>query len=463
MFILRLFVSALFVFLYAGNTAAQSSLNIDLLAHWNQDSLTTNSSKVRYNDCYGFVWQGKEYAVGGSTEGTHVFELSPDNTFIPKGFVKGRYAHSTVAHRDYAVYQNYLYAVCDEGISSLQIIDLSFLPDSIHLAHEDSLLFGRVHNIFIDTLQARFYSCIHRSTSSTGTIEAPMKVFSLADPLHLTELWSGPDDIPEVHDVYVRNGKAILNCGFDGLRVYNFGSDPANPAYLDSKAVYGEQGYNHQGWLSPSGTTYVFADETNGKRVKKCSFNGSIVTIQNYFGTNYGNGSIPHNIMCTDTFAFVAYYNEGFRVFDLRYQVPLEIAHYDTYPDEHPFKMNGNWGLYTLFPSKRILVSDRQYGLFLLGFDQQVFANRTDDEAFIVYPNPMTEAEPSIVRLPVDIHEFSWKLYDHAGRLTDNGVIYESNYFTLDNHPAAGMYRLRITYTDYLGNAVDEDLKVVVL
>ena len=462
MFNTRRFLFGILVLLFTADLSAQSSLNIDLLAHWNQDSLIVNSSMARYNDCFGFVWKGKEYAVGGSTEGTHVFELTADNQFLPKGFLKGKYSNSSVIHRDYAVYKNYLYAVCDEGKSSLQIIDLSYLPDSIHLAREDSLLFGRVHNIFIDTVLQQFYSCIHRSTVSTQTIEAPMKVFSLADPLHLTELWSGPDDIPEVHDVYVRNGKAIMNCGFDGLRVYDFGTDPSNPAYTDSKTFYTDQGYNHQGWLSPSGNIYVFADETNGMRVKKCAFNGSVVTLQQFFGTNYQNGSVPHNIMCTDTFAFVAYYNEGFRIFDLRYPVPLEIAHYDTYPDDHPFKMNGNWGVYSLLPSKRILVSDRQYGLFLLGFDQKVFA-KTNRNGVTLYPNPLLEGEAAIVRMPADIDAFSWKLYDYTGRLVDFGEVSGNNYFLLEQDRAAGAYHLRVTYQNYLGEEVSDLLKMVVL
>lgn len=462
MFTLRHFLAVLLL-LSAGTLTAQSSMNMELLAAWKQDSLVSNSSKVRYNDCFGFVWNGKEYAVGGSTEGTHIFELSADNRFVPKGFIRGRYVHSTVIHRDYAVYRNYLYAVCDEGISSLQIIDLSYLPDSIHLAMEDSAQFGRVHNVFIDTTLAQLYSCIHRSTTSTSTIEAPLKVFSLADPLHPTEVWSGPEDIPEVHDCYVRNGKAILNCGFDGLRVYDFSQDPANPAYLDSKTVYGDQGYNHQGWLSPSGSTYVFADETNGKRIKKCSFDGSVVTIQSYFGTNHENGSIPHNIMCSDTFAYVAYYNEGLRIFDLRYTPVLEVAHFDSYPDEHPFKMNGNWGIYNQFPSGRILISDRQYGLFLLGFDQDVFAVRTDEEAFVVYPNPATQGEPATIRMPADITGCSWQLLDRTGRLTDQGEVIESSYFRIEDHPAAGLYYLRITYVNYLGDQADEVLKLMVL
>lgn len=169
---------------------AQDYRNVELLAHWFEDSIITNSSEARFNECFGFAYGGKEYAVIGSTEGTHIFQLTDDNQLIQRAFVRGRFSSTTVVHRDFAVYQHYLYAVCDEGISSLQIIDFQYLPDSVSIAYEDSLQFGRVHNIFIDTLQQKFYSCTHRSTVNTQMIAAPMKVFSLQDPLHLQELWS---------------------------------------------------------------------------------------------------------------------------------------------------------------------------------------------------------------------------------------------------------------------------------
>lgn len=441
---------------------AQESLNMTLLSHWSQDSLIANTTEVRYNDCFGFVWKGREYAVAGSTEGTHIFAIGDDHQFIPKGFIKGRFSDMSVYHRDYATYQHYLYAVCDEGVSSLQIIDFQYLPDSVHLAKEDSVVFGRVHNIFIDTLQAKLYSCIHRSVSSTQTIEAPMKIFSLTDPLSPVELWSGPDDVIEVHDCYVRNGKAILNCGFDGLRVYDF-TNTNSPAYLDSKAFYNDQGYNHQGWLTPDGKTYLFADETNGKRVKKCTFNGSIVTIKQLFGTNYENGSVPHNIMANDTFAFVAYYNEGFRVFDIRHNPPVEVAHYDTYPDDYFFKMNGNWGVYSLLPSQRILASDRQYGLFLLGFDRNALAIVPDEDQSTLYPNPLTESDVLTVRLPYEVTSFSWELIDETGRIVYQKTAENTNYIHEPLPVASGMYNLRLRYwkTTYVETV--EQLRIIVL
>lgn len=453
----------IFACLLVINTSfTQTSLNMELLDRWHQDSLINNSSEVRYSDCYGFVWNGKEYAVAGSTEGTHVFEITSDNLFVPKGFVRGRFSNTSVYHRDYAVYQHYLYAVCDEGVSSLQIIDFQYLPDSIHLVAEDTTLFGRVHNIFIDTAQATLYSCIHRSTSNTQTIEAPMKIFSLSNPIQLTELWSGPSDVIEVHDCYVRNGKAILNCGFDGLRVYDF-TNTTSPAYLDSKTFYQDQGYNHQGWLTPDGKTYIFADETNGKQVKKCAFNGSIITINSLFGYNHLNGSVPHNIMANDTFAFVAYYNEGLRVFDLRYGPPLEVAHYDTYPEENSFKMNGNWGIYSNLPSKRILAMDRQYGLFLLHFDQQAFLAPPNEAISLVYPNPLEENGQLTIRLPNTVTAFEWELTDEAGKMVLSGSLQDQNYLQLEPMIASGIYFLRLRYRDYLDDEQVEVLRVIVL
>lgn len=185
----------------------------------------------------------------------------------------------------------------------------------------------------------------------------------MADPINPVLLWEGPSDIPIVHDCYVRDNIALLNCGDEGLRVYDF-TNPSTPIYINNLTFYQDQGYNHQGWLSPDGLTYVFADETNGKRVKKCIVGSDYsIQVQSFFGTNYENNSVPHNIMCTNQFAFVAYYNEGLRIFDIR-NAPIEIASYDTYPTSSIFKMNGAWGVFSNYLSGRIIVSDRQNGLF---------------------------------------------------------------------------------------------------
>ena len=74
-----------------------------------------------------------------------------------------------------------------------------------------------------------------------------------------------------------------------------------------------------------------------------------------------------HNVQITNDLAFVSYYNAGLRIYDLRMNPPVEVGAYDTYllPDAQNFTMWGAWGVYALYSSKRIILSDRNNGLFL--------------------------------------------------------------------------------------------------
>ena len=110
----------------------QSSLNVTLLDNWHDPQIISNSSEAKYNDCWGYVQSGIEYAILGSTEGIHIFTIQQDDTFQFLHFVEGMFPSTTVIHRDIKIYKKYLYTVCDEGNSSLQIIDLSNFEKGIY-------------------------------------------------------------------------------------------------------------------------------------------------------------------------------------------------------------------------------------------------------------------------------------------------------------------------------------------
>ncbi len=455
-------VSIFFLF-FTHLLSGQEIKNITLLDNWHEDSLITSSTLVRYSGCWGFNQDDEEYAIIGSTEGSHFFMLTTTNTLQPAGFIEGRFNSAQVIHREYKTYQHYAYAICDEGSSSLQIIDLSHLPDSVvKVADIQDSNFGKVHNLFIDTANSLMYACL--VTPIIGGIPqslAPMRVFSLADPINPILLREGPSDIPEVHDCYVRDNIAILNCGFNGLRVYDC-SNPVSPIYINNLPFYQDQGYNHQGWLSPDGATYVFADETTGKRLKKCAV-GSDLSIQvtSLFGVNFEENSIPHNIMCTNDLAFVAYYNEGLRIFDLQH-FDREVGAFDTYTSESSFQMNGAWGIYSQYTSNRIIVSDRQNGLFLFDFDRSVFSESATD-VFTCYPNPTAVGSSVMIRSPNDeIVEFTVELFDAVGKKVRSETVKNQSFLELDELHTGGSYHLRVTYENYLQDIMTENLKLVV-
>lgn len=429
---------------------AQSSFNVQLMDNWTDTDLVAGFNDTRYSDCWGYTNNGQEYAMLGSTEGVHFFQIHNNHRFELLDFVTGKFASPQVIHRDIKTFKNYAFMVCDEGTSSLQIVDLQYLPDSVHVVYENDSSFTRVHNLFIDEANELMYACSVQP-SSNGTLQPliAMQVYSITDVLNPVLLYEGPSGIPEVHDAYVRDNIAYLNCGFDGVRVYDF-SDPANPVFLQNFDLYQNQGYNHQGWLSPDGTRYVFADETNGSTVKSCAVDDNHeIKIRGHVSTNATNGSVPHNIMITNDFAFAAYYNEGLRIYDIRPQLPKEIAHYDTYPiEEQLFKMNGAWGIYSELPSERLLVSDRVNGLFLLDFNRNVFQSSAPNE-INCYPNPVLPLSNFTLRLEEDREtSFTVEIHDSRGRLVHREFVSNANHAVLPSPDAAGIYTVRIYYPD---------------
>ena len=440
----------------------QISYNIDFLDNWNNDTLTSNSSQVRYNDCWGFELENQEYAIAGSTEGIHFFKITNENKLNHVDFIAGHFNDMSVIHRDIKTYQKYAYAVCDEGESSLQIMDLSYLPDSVHLVGNNDSSFAQVHNIFIDTLNGLLYAG-GITPIENGIVQntISMQIFSLSNPINPTLIYTGPNDVNEVHDIYVRDNIAYLNCGFDGLRVYDF-SDILNPIFEQNINVYQDQGYNHQGWLSPDGETYVFSDETGGKKLKKCKITSNNITIESLFGTNYEDNSVPHNVMISNEFAYVAYYNEGLRIYDIRKHIPFEIAYYDTYPENSFFNMQGAWGIYSELPSRRILVSDRHNGLFLLKFSENIFLNNNDNEILQVYPNPSsTDDSLTLILNDENISTFNIILFDIKGKKVFDQKVFNQSYMSLKPKIQSGLYYLYVNYIDNKEKLISIGKKII--
>ena len=245
-----------------------------------------------------------------------------------------------------------------------------------------------------------------------------------------------------------------MNCGYDGIRVYDF-TQPSSPAYLNSLSFYNQQGYNHQGWLSPDKKTYVFTDETQGLKIKKCSVSDDwTITPTQFFGTSNSTAELTaHNVQITNNLAFVSYYNAGLRIYDLRMNPPGEIAAYDTYllPDATNFTMWGAWGVYALYKSDRILVSDRNNGLFLFKFDRPFFDNQSDLENFSAYPNPLFSGQNVVIRSPNDfIKDFHYTVYDVQGKEIQHGRSGNNTFVALPMELAAGIYLIELRYENYL-------------
>ncbi|MBI3136611.1 MAG: choice-of-anchor B family protein [Bacteroidetes bacterium] len=413
----------------------QDQKNILLLDNWTDTTIAGSPGGVRFNEVQGFEFKGKNYAVIGSNNGAHILKIENKSLqFID--FVAGKYQAITAENRDYAVYENYLYAVCDEGNSSLQIMDLSYLPDSVSLVYDSDALFMTAHTLCIDTLHAKMYAC--------GTNSAALKLIDLTNPVNPT-LLSDFTAVSYVHDCHVVNDTAFLNCGYDGLRIYDF-SGPV-PQLLGLLDFYANQGYNHSGYLADSRQQYAFTDETEGTKIKLCYLaNFADIKVDQEFGTANFETTIPHELVLLENLLFCAYYNEGLRIYDLAGSPIREIGSYDTYLKDSDFKMNGAWGVSLFENDNLIVVSDRQSGLFLFSFPIKEIEAGTDQGTFVTNTPFIDQNRMLIPRNYLNADKLYFSISTSAGAL----VYHQQNYLNWVEIPldlAAGSYIYSI-FTD---------------
>lgn len=425
----RLFILSLFLQL---TLFGQQSSNIVLLDHWTDTvSIPIAVEEARYSDLWAFQNAGSDFVAVGSSRGTEILQIM-DNQMVHVAYEPGAFQGYTVVHRDFKVFQNYLYAVCDEGTSSLQIFDLNYLPDSLHKVYDSNMHLTICHNIFIDTSTAKLYAC---GPNNTG-----LKVLSLSDPENPT-LDTYFTNVSYVHDCFVRNDTAYLNCGFDGLHIYNFaGTMPVQLGVID---FYANQGYNHSGWLSPSGTQYAFIDETEGTKIKLSYVNDlSAIQIDELFGPDEYLDYVPHNIVILEKLAFVAHYNLGLRVFDLSKRPIKEIAYFDTFLQETDYKLNGAWGVSIIEENNQILVCDRQNGIYLFSFPMDVLEASTED--LIVTSTPFIDENSRIIpRTYFDQEGLSFSIFSVNGTQVFNKEDLV-NWMNIPLSLAAGTYAFAI-------------------
>ncbi len=411
-----------------------------LLYNW-QDSTLVGSAAYdnTYNECWGVVVNDREIAIIGSTAGTHFFDVTDPATASEVAFVAGAYTGSGVVHRDYHDFNDYLYVVCDEGqtISTLQIIDISNLPNSVTTVYDSDSLFNKAHNIYIDTTTAKLYAC----ASNTA-----MDVYSLASPTSPNLIYSYTGAVGHVHDAFVRNDTAFLNCGNNGLRILDFSSVNTlgdQPTQLGSLTSYPDAGYNHSGWLNDDGTLYIMQDENHGYDIKILDVSDlSNISVLSIFNSGVDPQSMAHNGIIKGNLAYIPYYHDGLRVFDISDPSnPVQTWKYDTYTPSSHASYKGAWGVYPYLPSGNIIVSDMQTGLYL--FDcttpTNIIENIISSKA---YPNPATthftvknkEATHIIIYNTLGIKVMEQKLSSNQNTIYRNNLANGLYFYSLNNN-----------------------------
>jgi len=343
---------------------AQVSKNVNLKGNWDDNSLAVQSG-LSFNDIWGYTDEAfKEYGIIGSLDFTHFIDINdPEN---PTEIARIA-APSRSLWRDFKTYLHYGYGVSDNSGGKLQIFDLSGLPNQVNKVFDSNTFFSSCHNIFIDEKNGRLYA--------VGTSRANIVVLDIMnDPANPTLLANINLTDGYIHDMYVRDHIAYASHIYKSkLTVYDL-SDLNNLEILGSISGYVDAGLNHSNWLSEDGTIMAMADENHGLAVKivnttDLSDMTVMGTLKSTLEAANATNSIAHNpFIIGNNYVVISYYHDGIQIYDISDPAnPVKAGYYDTQPNNTNYNgYKGSWGVYPFFPSKNIIASDINNGLFVI-------------------------------------------------------------------------------------------------
>jgi choice-of-anchor B domain-containing protein len=447
----NLFISLLIVSTGVLVGQTYQSQNISLLSVISPNT-TTNTSVNKYSGCWGWYQasKNKEYAISGGSNGTYFIDVTNPLVPVLKDFVPSK---SLCTWREMKTFDHYCYIVSDVcQPNSFQIVDLQYLPDSVHVIHDDTTLFTLGHTIWID--KDKMYVA---STQFNASSSSPMTVWSLANPTMPVLLRRVEQDIPsitEVHDMYFRNDTGFVSAGWLGLRMVKFNSATNTFSQTGSYNGYPEAGYNHSSMLTQDGKHLIFCDEVPESKPIHCVNVQNPANVQPVVKWHPRPKTTPHNpFLIGNQWAIVSCYQDGLYLYDISNPNNIkQKGFFDTYyqggyninaPLASDYGQNpysGNWGAYPYLPSKVIIANDMQNGVFLLDATVAYTTNTavsvgiqtsSFENGWFVYPNPADD------NLTIEIRNESravFQLRNAIGQLVNERIVEGYSFEEIDLH-----------------------------
>lgn len=395
------FLKGIVVFIFPIILLAQTyqSQNVQLLSRWDGAGSAAGWAGNRYASLKGFSKDNRKYAIIGSANGTHFVDITNYTNPVEVDYVTGAVQNCT--WREYEVKDNICYAVSDDsGNNTFQIIDMQYLPDSVHVVHNSNSIFRRSHTVYIDG--NKLY-CAGVSNSSGYS---PVSVYDISTPTNPVLLRKVSQDYPslfsQAHDMFVKNDTVYVSAGNSGLFIFKFNSNSNNTfSLIGSITSYLSQGYNHNSALMPDGKTLIMTDEVPAKlKVKAIDVsNMSDIVVKDTFQSAYGN--TPHNAYNAgvNNRSVIAYYEDGIQVFDCSNPSNIQCTgffdtHYQTVGSATG-DYAGAWAAYIFPDDYTVIASDMQNGLFVLnasvalGITTSGAQNLDIENGIKISPNPV--------------------------------------------------------------------------
>ncbi|MBI4548300.1 MAG: choice-of-anchor B family protein [Ignavibacteriae bacterium] len=395
-------LSILFL-LCSERSSSQASGGVRYLGHFIPP---TGGSYV--SGCWGWTDStGREYAILGSQCGTSIVEITDVGAMVERDFVPAVCS----SWREIQVHDHYAYVV-SEGGGGTQIIDLSYLPDSVHLVKnftfsQSGKNINRAHTLHIRDGYMYLNGCANWSPGG-------IVIFSLADPENPT--YTSAYTQRYIHDCFVRNDTIYAAAIYSGGGVDIIDVTNKTSPQLLNRITYTGSG-THNCATTIDGR-YVLTTDEIGSTPKTLKI-WSLMTppvfpkVAEYAGSPT---AIVHNVFVRNNLAVMSYYTAGLKVVSISDpENPEEIGGYDTYPSSNSAVYDGAWSTYPFFPSGKIIIGDMATGLYVVDVNPNVPKSPTQLQAYSNYSTPtsvqLTWQDPALTILDDTLTNFNIQIY----------------------------------------------------
>lgn len=327
--------------------------------------LTFTSPSGGGNDCWGWVdGSGNQYAIYGSHDAVEFYNTTT-GTYVDKVEAPG------CTWRDMKTYGNYCYSVSECGGTNegMIIIDMSYLPDSVHYVKSvftSNSATVTSHNVWIDTVAGFLY------LEGSGTSGDAVRIFGLTDPETPQFIGSlGPGGT--IHDMYAMNDTLYIAEGNNHTFSIWDVSNKNSPNML-TRVNVPNSGYVHNIWPTDDRNYCVTTEETAFKTVKFWDISdlNNVQLVSEYLGSS----NLAHNAQILGDTVYISHYESGVSIVDITDKNnPSLVYEYDNYPGGNAADFNGCWGVYQYTPNGEFYASNMEGTINVVSLSEAILAD----------------------------------------------------------------------------------------
>lgn len=344
--------------LLLGTVVTAQNVNVQLRAQFKY------SGQTLANICGYTDETGKEYALVGASKGTSIVDISNPDAPKEVKFITG----PTSEWREIKVKGDYAY-VTTEGGGGLQIINMTSLPDATGIVNKSWTggTAGNLTSIHALHIDGNFVYLYGSKLFNGGALVADIS--DSYNPVYVGNYQAtGGGKRPYVHDGYVRNDTLYACHIYEGFTDIVDFRDKKNPKVLGSIETPGK--FSHNSWLNENSKVMFTTDEVPNSFLTAYDVSdpSNIVELDR-IQSNPGSNSAVHNThiikIAEAQYAVTSWYKDGFTIVDVtRPNNMVQVGNYDTYSGSGS-GFSGDWGVFPYFPSKTIVASGINEGLFV--------------------------------------------------------------------------------------------------